>query len=150
MRKLSLFIAIISLVFLLFASGVRAADSSVTTDLVYITGDYFYVSYDWTAASNGSVTSTAGPSVYGYIVLVVTDPGATAPTDDYTITLTDPNSVDVMGGALADCDESNTEQWLPKIGNIYGSRFVNGPLTLNISDNTEDSATGVVYVYMVK
>jgi len=56
--------------------------------------------------------------------------------------------VDVMGGALADRDTANTEQAVPKIGAAYGGSFFTGALTLNISNNSVNSATGEVKVYI--
>lgn len=66
---------------------------------------------DWTSASDGSVTITTR-KVVGELVKAVTDPSATAPTDDYDIAITDPEGADVLGasvGSLGNRDTTNTE-----------------------------------------
>jgi len=141
----------LAIALIVFYAGImaNAAGSSVTVTYTRIGDVYTLVTYTWTADdSNGSVPATASKSLAGYIVKVVTDPGATAPTDDYDITLTDSDGVDVMGGALADRDTANTEQAVPKIGAAYGGSFFTGALTLNISNNSVNSATGEVKVYI--
>jgi hypothetical protein len=103
----------------------------------------------WTADTDGSYTDyTTAENMDGYVFMVVTNPGATAPTDNYDITLADSDGCDVSGGELANRDTANTEQIIPKIGNTYGGRFVAGPLTLGISNNSINSATGEVIIYV--
>ncbi len=120
-------------------------DQTSTTGVVKLT-------YTWTAdASNGSVPATASErDIDGYVFLVITNPGATAPTDNYDITLTDNDSCDVMGGELANRDTSVSEQAAPGVGSTYGSRYVQGPLTLNLSNNSVNSAVGTTVVYYYK
>ena len=145
MRKLIIFAMLVLFVWVptAYAAG------TVTVAYTRIGDEYTLVTYTWTAASNGSVPATAcKATMAGYVVKVVTDPGATSPTDDYDITLTDSDGVDVMGGTLADRDETNTEQVVPKIGAAYGASFFTGGLTMTITNNSVDSATGEVMVYI--
>lgn len=148
MRKLT----IISLAILLtmFLSAQAFAAGTVTQAWTYPTSKVKVLTFSWTAdAAAATVPATASnDNMDGYIILVVTDPGTTAPTDNYDITLTDGNSVDAMGGNLADRDTANTEQAVPKIGTVYGGRYVSGILTLNISNNAVNSATGTVKIYI--
>jgi hypothetical protein len=106
--------------------------------------------FEWTADdADGSVDSKATDgSVHGFITRVVTDPGSTAPTDDYDITLSDSDGADVLGGEGADRDTANSEQIIPKLGNAYGPCRVDSVLTLAVSNNSVNSATGKVIVYL--
>ena len=103
----------------------------------------------WTADTDGTVDYTLKNS-FGFgkvIYMVVTDPGATSPTDNYDITLTDSNLADVMGGALSNRDEATTEQAMPLVGGAYQPRKVFGSLVLSIANNGVDSATGTIIIY---
>jgi hypothetical protein len=150
MRKVRLF-ALIVLASMMLAHSAFAAGTVTATKACNNKLGLCVITYDWTAdASAATIPSTAGPSVTGYVVLVITDPGSTAPTPNYDITLTDAYGCDVMGGSLADRHTSTTEQALPKVGDVYAGRFVSGPLTLNITNNAVNSATGKVYVYVAE
>lgn len=103
----------------------------------------------WTAHTDGTFTNyeiTNAP--LGAIWMVATDPGSTAPTDNYDIDLLDSTGVDIMGAELDDRDTANTEQAMPLIGSSSGVRPVNGKLTLAISNNSVNSATGTIYIYI--
>lgn len=119
--------------------------------IVNLTREFAYIQYSWVGDSgDGSVPATDSPRIEAaYIVLVITNPGTT-PTASYDITLTDADSVDVMGGELADRSNSATEQVVPKIDTVYGGRFFTGVLTLNITNQDAVSATGTVKVFYTK
>lgn len=147
-------ILLVSIAMLLLSTYAFAAGSEVIVD-----GSQGYaervtvIEFTWTADdSNGSVPAAVATLNYGaYITRVVTDPGTTAPTDNYDITLTDVDSYDVMGGTLANRDTADTEQAIPAMASgIYGSPLVKGNLTLTITGNSVNSATGVVRVYCVR
>lgn len=123
---------------------------SVTTSSKWVTAKVQEIQWSWTAASDGSLTSTAHPeSVDGYVVGAVTNPGATAPQDNYDITVTDGDGCDVFGAALNNRDTANSEYAIPKAdGTNYAERWVSGILTMNLSGNNVDSATGVLKVYI--
>jgi len=147
--KRILSILVIALLFLLPPWAMAAG--TVTQTYVQKTNNVSCLTYSWTAdASAHTVPATASTvAIDGYVILVVTNPDDdTAPTDQYDITLTDADSCDVMGGTLADRSDTNTEQAVPKIGNVYGGRWVSGILTLNISNNSVNSAAGTVAVYI--
>jgi hypothetical protein len=77
-----------------------------------------------------------------YLYRVITDPGATAPTDDYDIVLNDVYSFDVMEGALGNRDTANTET-------VEVSIPVYGQLTAVFTNNSVNSATGkIVFLFV--
>ena len=135
---------------LIFMAQSAFAAGTVTTTITAMTTNTTKIVFSWTAdASDGSVPATATTqTIDGYVVLVITNPGGTAPTDNYDITLTDADSVDIMGGALGNRDTSASEHAVPKIGDIYGGRWVTGTITLNITNNSVNSATGTVTIYV--
>lgn len=143
----------------LLAAMVLAAMPSVAlaagSDIVWTTNDNVadnlrLVSGAWTSDdATGAVSEAYSGVANGFVCLVVTDPGATAPTDDYDITITDSDGVDIMGGTLANRDATATEQAVPQIGNAYGCRFVAGAFTVNIT-NAGNSKVGTVKVYVVR
>lgn len=148
MRKILL---VLFLAFFLIIPRVWAA-GTVAQTFETIASNVYLLTYSVTAdASDGSVPATASvPAIDGYVFLVVTDPGATAPTGDYDITLTDSNSVDIMGGELGNRSATASEQAVPKIDAVYGSRWVDGILTLNITNNSVNSALIVVKVFVYR
>lgn len=69
---------------------------------------------DWVSGTDGDAgTATGTFEVDGEILKVVTNPGATAPTDDYDITLVDDDGHDVAEGTLGNRDTANTEVVYP-------------------------------------
>jgi hypothetical protein len=81
--------------------------------------------------------------INGKLIYVLTDPGATAPTDNYDITLKNQNTLDVMGGNLANRDTANTEYATPPEAECP----VDGHLTLGMSGNTTSSAQVTLKIY---
>jgi len=148
--------------FLLFTSSALAAGS--TTQTLEINGrDSSFV---WTVAftadaSDGSIPSATMSAanlakIDGYYLYqVVTNPGSTAPTDNYDIVITnsDGNTTgttttglpDIMGSQCLNRDTANTETCYPV--NYY---LVDGALTMIIDGNAVNSATGTVKVFFVK
>ena len=148
MKKIISLLAIM-LLFLLPQSVMAAG--TVAQTYVKVTNDVRCLTYTWTAdASAHTVPATDSLwAIDGYVVLVVTNPDDdAAPTDAYDITLTDADDCDVMGGTLTDRSDTDSEHAVPKIGNVYGGRWVSGILTLNVSGNSVDSAVGTVAVYI--
>lgn len=98
-------------------------------------------------SGDGSVPNTA-MGLRGWVFMVVTNPGSPAPTDDYDIVLNDSNGFDIMGGTLANRDQTNTEQAFPLlVGTTYGQRYVDGSLTMALSNNIVNSAQIVINIY---
>lgn len=68
---------------------------------------------DWTSDDSTGAVSGTTEKIVGQLIKAVTDPGATAPTDDYDINITDEEGVDVLAvcqSTLANRDTANSEQ----------------------------------------
>lgn len=103
-----------------------------------ITDGIYELKFTWTAdAAAATVPATASLSFNGFIYQCDTNPGSTAPTDDYDITLVNADSVDVMGGALLNRDESTSERAYPS-----NTPYVTGGVTFTLANNAVNSATG--------
>lgn len=85
--------------------------------------------------TDGTCTGTTTGSVVGLIYGLKTNPGSAAPTDNYDITITDVDGVDVLGGVGADRDTSNSEYAAAKdgAGNVVPIPS-NSALTINVSN----------------
>lgn len=103
----------------------------------------------WTCvgdASNGSFPATAaGVGVRGWLYAADTIPGTTNPTANWDATVTDANGYDLMTGALADRSASSPERAVPT-----KTAWVDGPITLTITNNSVNSANIVVKAYVYK
>jgi len=104
------------------------------------------IKFAWTTDS-GTATATGTTTGYytGKILGLATDPsaGGTQPDDDYDITVTDTNSLDVLMGGGADRDETNTEYVLStSLGSVVESQ-----LTINVSA-AGNSNVGAAYLYI--
>lgn len=73
------------------------------------------ITADWVSDSaTGAVTGTTR-KIVGTLIKGLTNPGATAPSDNYDIAITDEESHDVLAGCIAACqlanrDTTNTEE----------------------------------------
>lgn len=101
-------------------------------------------------ASDASVPDTS-IELKGYVLKVITNPGSTAPTDNYDIDLGDPAdaALDALAGGLANRDTANTEQAFPVLTNGVVPVFLSGTYTLGVSNNAVNSATGDIIFYLV-
>jgi hypothetical protein len=160
---------VIAIVLIAGFAGLAMADTgTVTVTRLRLHDDVDVIKFSFIANSTGAVPATSTSvetcparggsrvcypvdgSGIGYIYKMTTDPGSTAPTDDYDITLTDDTTgADLLGGEGADRDTADTEEAVPKIGNAFGGNIAFTSFTLNISGNTDNGATGDVYVYIV-
>lgn len=143
MKRMMILAAIVLLLLpsVAVAAGTCTATSTTTRQNVIV--------ITWTCvgdASNGSFPATASNvGVRGWLFAVDTIPGTTNPTDDWDATLTDANSYDLMGGALANRDETNAERAVPT-----KTAWVDGTLTLTITNNSVNEADIVVKAYIYK
>lgn len=101
------------------------------------------VKWAWTSATGGTVVLETAKSYYGEVLALFTDPGATAPTDNYDITIPDTEGYDVMQGAGANRDTANNETAVPTAKSVAF-----GKLTLTIA-NAGDEKTGVAVLYIL-
>ena len=150
MRKIIIVLAILAL-----SSMAFAADSVVTVKRNTAHNGMEVVVFTWlantvTGAVPATSTSTKWPKDRaGCIAKVVTNPGSTAPTDNYDITLTDADGVDLMGGELADRDTSTSEVAVPKIDTTFGCVVVTESFIMNITGQSVSAATGTMSVYII-
>lgn len=109
------------------------------------------VTIDWVADDADASVPDLELSLSGYLLKVVTNPGATAPTDQYDITFGDPSdsALDALGGALADRATATTEQVYPVVSGATTPIFLQGDYTLSLSNNAVNSASGQIVLYLV-
>ena len=97
----------------------------------------------WTSGSGGeSAAATTTHAYDGKLISLTTIP-TDGPTDNYDVTATDGDGVDVLLGAGANRDTSNTETVAEaSLGAVAGSR-----LTFTIA-NAGTSKSGTAYLYI--
>lgn len=108
--------------------------------------------FEWTADdANGSVpaTQTSG-EIYGFVTHAITNPGATAPTDNYDIVISDEDGLDIFTTNLTNRDTANSEIARPGFptASDYAERFVNSKLTFTLTGNSVNDAVGVCKLYV--
>lgn len=99
------------------------------------------VTFTWLSDDAAGTASETTKPISGVILRAVTDPGATAPDDNYDIVVNDADGVDVMAAALANRDTANTEQVTPA-----APPAVSGPLTMEVSA-AGNAKEGVLILY---
>lgn len=117
--------------------------------------------FAWTADTDGSFASvstddtnyndffTMTDMIKGWdLVYAQTDPGATAPTASYDIAVTDANSEDMFGTFLNNRSATATESQFAVVGGSEATRPITGALTLSITNNSVNAATGVVRLHL--
>jgi hypothetical protein len=107
----------------------------------------------WTSESDGSQTQAV--NITGTILRVVTDPGATAPTDNYDLTAPDEFGLDVFAGQGANRDTTNSEHFCPGVAFADGTTTSVMPIALagNVTftiANAGDSKVGNIVVFVKK
>ena len=105
-------------------------------------------------ASDGSfpaTTLTVLPrnDIGGRLVQMITDPGATAPQDNYDITLTN-GGADMLLGGGANRDTANTEIAFIESNGAHPIYAGTDTLILNVSGNNVNSAISVIKLYFVE
>jgi hypothetical protein len=100
-------------------------------------------------AADASFPDTALPAIEGRLLALATNPGATAPTNLYDVTVEDQHGHDVLEGVGANRATATTE----KVPVVYSGTAVHpavdesDTLTLTIANNSENSAAVVVELY---
>lgn len=145
-----LLVALLVLAFVA-SHGAEAATTTGTcsTSVVYSEG-WAILTWTWTSSDAGNVVNNDVIAPAGEVMAVVTDPGSTAPTDNWDLTIVDSGSRDVCGGLCANRDTSNTETVIPyqtRGTSDTVAQVAHGVLTLNVS-NAGDSKTGMVRMYL--
>jgi len=103
------------------------------------------IAYDWLTDASGDASATATTASFsGQILRVecVPDSGGTAPSDQYDITLTTADSIDVLYGQGANLSNASTVVIVSDLGVI-----ANDTLSLTVA-NGGNAKGGTVYVYL--
>lgn len=103
--------------------------------------------YPATALSTDNYNAVKGY----YLYKIVTNPGSTAPTDNWDMTITDGDGIDVLGGAGANRHTTTSQMFAPLLTTgVYFAQPVIDNWTLNISGNAVNSAGIVIKAIFVK
>lgn len=118
-----------------------------TAGVQKVTGQKFVV--DWTSDASGDVNGET-LHIRGFVVKVITNPGSTAPTDNYDFELTDPDdsSLDLLAGACLNRDTATTEQVYPVVSGAATPPYANGYYGFKIS-NAGNAKQGRVILYVL-
>ena len=124
----------------------QAAGTVVPTSTDHVSGqDVTVYTYTLTGdASDGSFPATASEPINGWIIRVETNPGSTAPTALWDLTLTDQDGLDVMGGVLANRSATATEHVLAP------QPYVRGAVTITPTGNSVNSAVVVLRITVLR
>lgn len=122
-----------------------------TTVTHYTLGTVRRIQVDFVASStDGSVPDTVLPAIEGRLMELTTNPGSTAPTANYDLTLIDAEGVDRLQGVGANRHTSATESAIP----VYSGSTIHpvvsrtDVLTLKLANNSVNSATGrIILIY---
>ena len=61
-----------------------------------------------------------------------------------------PEGYDILGGELADCDTTATEEFVPKIDEVYGPQPNISSWTITVSGQTDATAVGEIYMFFAR
>lgn len=156
-------VVLLSLVAVAIAAAPRTG-SWTETNARY--GDGWRITtYLWAADSTGVVETKVTDTFFrGLIKAVVTDPDTTtvpadadstgqAPSDNYDITLTNTDGLEIMGGSLSNRDTANTE-WRAPVAIVPGTLdtlmielFNNSKLSIAVSGNDIPNARGYIKIF---
>jgi len=104
------------------------------------TGDADGGTYPATAISTYISSQLAG----WYLYYLRTNPGTTAPTDNWDFTITDAHGIDVLGGAGANRHTTTSQEIVPLLGSSPFAKPFTDTWTLNVSGSTVNSAVIVI------
>ncbi len=124
--------------------------ASATVDRTPVNLDFnrlVKVAISWVSDASGGCTQDV--VLNGWLVKCVTNPGATAPTDDYDITLVDADGVDAAKGLLGNRDTANSEEVYLFASSATTPVLVQGTYTFTIA-NAGDSKVGVATFYLAE
>ncbi len=114
------------------------------------------ITISWTGDNaTGAVPDLNIPNLRGWLVKAVTNPGSTAPTDDYDITICSPDdtAMDAAGSSLLNRDTSNSEEvYAMKSGATVPIFFMceeGENHVVKWANTSVNSATGQLILYIV-
>ena len=125
----------------------------VGTKTPFAAGQVKVLEIDWTSNAGGVVAATFS-ELNGLLFLVVTKPSAIdIPTDNYDITLIDPNGTDVLEAEGANRDDTNIEYLWPDQPVAYPLPFTTirtyGPHVFNVA-NAGNTKKGKILFYVIE
>lgn len=106
------------------------------------------VTVSWVSTAGGLASDSI--ELRGFLMKVITNPSATAPTDNYDLQLFDPAdaALDALGALLMNRDTATTEQY-PTAGSTQATMcYLNGTYTFDIT-NAGASKEGVAIFYLL-
>ncbi len=130
--------------------SVAIVGSSATQIWSYPYGDLALCEIDWVAGDQGLFEDYEINGIEGFCYMGITVPSAfPPPTNNYDIEILDPYGIDIFGGSLNDRSSTLAEQAVPMVGTASMARRVKvtETLTLRITNNTTDHATGKIFLY---
>ncbi len=117
------------------------------------TGPINTIKVAWTSDDAAGTFTVDTKIISGALLVGITDPGATAPTDNYDVTIKDDEALDVLGNCyddLVDRDTANSERvdlFLKAGAAQVGARpVVNSKLTI-AGANCGNAKTGQVIIH---
>jgi hypothetical protein len=98
---------------------------------------------DWVGdAADASVPALSVP-LKGFLIQAITNPGATAPTDNYDIQITNSEGASISGTNLDNRDTANSEAVI-----FSAPPLCDGDMSLAVTNNSVNSATGRIVLYL--
>jgi len=151
--ELFVFLLIAALLCCLAPAPAAAADLDYNgvTDYTGFSVHEFVLTMD----SGGATAQEWSKGLKGIVIAVDTDPGTTAPTDNYDMTIKDSYGVDIMGGALANRDTANSERAWPLFNDGTDKHVVHAPVAgaltfgVDAASNLVGNATVTIRVYTI-
>ncbi len=142
---------ILAAIMIIWAGTVFGAGTTTLTSVTPYANGWTKALVTFTADAADHTSPTLAISGFGgqWLCQIVTNPGSTAPTDNYDIYLKY-DGADLLGGAGENRDTSNTEIAYPIVDSVSGQRAcvpVPGTLTLSIENNSVNSATGTIEIH---
>ena len=142
---------ILAAIMILWAGMVFGAGTSVITSITPYANGWTKVLVTFTADVSDATVPSLDIAGFGgqWLCQIVTNPGATQPTDDYDIYLKY-DGADLLGGAGTNRDTANTEITYPIIDATSGQRAcvpVPGTLVFSLANNSVNSATGTLEIH---
>lgn len=141
MKKIvSILVIILFLMVHVTAMGAGTATYTITEPR---DGKAMIINVSVTDDGASGTTATFDNVVGWWFCSMETNPGSTAPTDNYDIALNTAGGFDILGGAGENRDTASTETAYPTIDSTTGQKAcvpVNSPLTMSVSGNSVANA----------
>ena len=113
------------------------------------------ITLSWTCEAGAATipNTTISATTYGiegwYFYSGETNPGGTAPTTLYDITILDAEGIDLAGGLLMNRSSTATEMVNIALGTLGQYPIVRGDLTFTLSNNAVNAALGTVTLIFI-